>query len=947
MSLRTVFLLCFAAACLPAAGWSAWIAVRAQTEWTNAEAAVDKVKAMGQALHLVEALLVERGALQERALSERPSFENLAEMEARNNALLDRAQRSMRAAGLPDEAVTKAREMLLFSRTRVAEAIQRPLAERDPDLVPAIMALLFQQLDAVEAAMALAERGAARANASVGALVAVGSLTVEMRAAAGRRSSILSGWMGGQVLTPSQLDQAMYLTGQVQQAWDRVQRQVLIVGEPPRLAAAVAATRDGFFRDAEPRYRTLVALARAEGERPTSIQEFRRWTVAALPGALLARDAAIIAAVEYGTALVADAQRHLIAAAAATLGTLALAGGAFLVLLRRLVLPVQRLTTAVTRLADGDVAAEVPERGRRDEIGAMAAAIEVFQGNAVELRRTNLRFDAALGNMSQGLAMYDADERLVVTNARLGELLALPPGSIRVGMSIREIVALCVAAGQFPGRTVDEVYDARRGFISANQPSASFEDEQNGRVLANTVRPMPDGGWLFTLEDITERSRAEVRIAHMAHHDALTGLPNRALFRTRLEEALVRAQRGHGFGMLLLDLDRFKAVNDTLGHPAGDALLRAVAGRLRAELRETDTAARLGGDEFIVLQDEVSLPRDAAALAERIIAALSVPYEIDGHRVEVGASVGIVLASTEEATPDALFKNADLALYRAKLDGRGTWRFFDPEMNAHMQARQLLAADLRQALQEEQFELHYQPQVDLHTHRIMGLEALLRWRHPERGMVPPVEFIPLAEETRLIQAIDIWVLGRACAEAAGWPDEVKVAVNLSATHFRPGCRLADTVAAALRASGLPPARLELEITETAMLQDTEETLATLHALRGLGIAIAMDDFGTGFSSLSHLRRFSFDRVKIDRSFVGGLGRVESDSSAIVRAVMGLCANLGIAVTAEGVETEEQREWLAVEGSVEAQGYLFSRPVPANAVPRLLATSLRTAEPVSS
>ena len=936
MRLRTVFLFCFAAACLPAVGWSAWIAVRAQSAWADAAAAVRTAEAMGHALYLIEALSIERGALQERALSERAGAEDLAEIASRNDALLGRAERSLRAAGLPDEAVTQAREVLAALRARVAEAVRHPLAERDPGLVPAITTQLFKRLDAVEGAMALAERAAARANASVGALVAVGSLAAEMRAAAGRRSQYLSGWMGGRALTPAQLDEAMHMTGQVQHAWDRLQRQVLIVGNPPGLAAAVAATRDGFFRDVEPRYREFVAIARAGGERPMPLPEWRPWTVGVIRGTLAARDAAITEAVEHGEALAADAQARLAAAAAATLGLLVLAGGAVLVLLRRLVLPVQRLTAAVTRLAAGDVAAEVPERGRGCEIGAMAAAIEVFRGNAVELRRTNLRFDAALGHMSQGLAMYDAEERLVVANARLCEVVGLPPGSLRAGMTYREVLGVGVSAGHFPGLTLDEVYAERRRVGLANGESVSFEEVRGERSVAVSSRPMSSGGWLLTLEDVTERRANEARIAHMAHHDALTGLPNRVLFRARLDEALARARRGGGgFAVLYLDLDRFKAVNDTLGHPVGDALLRAVTGRLRAELREADTAARLGGDEFAVLQAAMDQPLDATSLAQRLIEALAAPYEVEGQHVEIGVSVGIVVASGEGDTADALLKNADLALYRAKADGRGTWRFFEPEMNAHMQARRLMELDLRRALSAEQFELHYQPLVDLGTLRVTGFEALLRWRHPERGLVSPAEFIPLAEEIGLIGPIGEWVLRRACAEAARWPEGVKVAVNLSAVQLRAGGGLADTVAAVLRASGLPAARLELEITETAMLQDTEETLATLHRVGTLGVSIAMDDFGTGYSSLSHLRRFPFDKVKIDQSFVRGLGHAGGDCAAIVRAVMGLCASLGIAVTAEGVETEEQLEWLAAEGRAEGQGYLFSRPVPAEAIPGLL------------
>jgi methyl-accepting chemotaxis protein len=360
MSLKTVFLLCFAVACLPAVGWSAWIAARAQSEWVNAASAVRMAEAMGDALQLVEALSLERGVLQERALSDGPITGNLAEIATRNDALLDRAQRSMRRAGLPDEAVTQSRDILAIVRRSVAEAIVRPVAQRDPGLAPAIMTQLYERLGAVQGAVALAEREATQADARVGSLVAVGSLAVEMRAAAGWRSSNLTGWLGGRVLTPSQIDEAMYKTGEVQYAWDRLQRQVLIVGEPPRLAAAIIATREGFFRLAEPRYREVLAIARAGGERPTTLLAWRRWTVEALAGTLLARNAAIMEAMDYGTAVAFHAKTHLAIAAASTLGLLVLAAGALLVLLRRLVLPVQRLTAAVVGLAGGDVTALVP-----------------------------------------------------------------------------------------------------------------------------------------------------------------------------------------------------------------------------------------------------------------------------------------------------------------------------------------------------------------------------------------------------------------------------------------------------------------------------------------------------------------------------------------------------------------------------------------------------------
>jgi diguanylate cyclase (GGDEF)-like protein len=935
MRLRFVFLVCFAAASLPAVGWSAWIAARAWTAWEDAGAAVRAAEAMGHALHLVEALSVERGALQERALSTRPGAEDLEQIAAWNDAVLERAQRSMLAAGLPDEAVARAREMLAVSRAQVAEAVARPLAERDPALVPAMMERLYARLDAVEVAVAQAEAKTARASASVGALVAVGSLAVEMRAAAGRRSSHLSGWMGGRAFTPRQMDDAMHLTGQVQHAWDRLRRQVLLVGEPPRLAAAVAATRDGFFKEAEPVYRDLVAVARGGGKPPTALHEWRRWTVAALPGTLAARDAAIAEAVEHGRALASAARARLAAAAAATAAALALAGGAVLVLLRRLVLPMQRLTAAVSRIAGGDVAAEVPERGRRDEIGAMAAAVEVFRENAVELRRTNLRFDAALNNMSQGLAMYDREERLAVVNARLCEVVGVPPGSLRPGMTLRQVLAIGAAAGHFPGRTLDELYAERRGFVTG--AAKAFEEARGGRVVAAQSRPMADGGCVLTFEDVTERRSAEARVAHMAHHDALTGLPNRALFRQRLDEALGRAGRGGGgFAVLCLDLDRFKAVNDTLGHPAGDALLRAVAERLTGALREGDVAARLGGDEFAVLQAPSSgRTPDAAALARRLVEALGAPCDVSGHRVTTGASVGIALAPDHGACPDALLKRADLALYRAKADGRAAWRFFEPSMEARIVGRRLLELDLRDAVAAGEFELHYQPLVEFGSRRPKGFEALLRWRHPLRGLVGPAEFIPLAEELGLIGALGEWALRRACADAVAWPDGLTVAVNLSAAQLRGGQAIVGVVADALAASGLDAARLELEITEGVMLQDTEETLATLGRVKALGVSIAMDDFGTGYSSLSYLRRFPFDKVKIDRSFVLGLGVEGEDCGAIIRAVADLCGGLGMAATAEGVETEEQLARLAAEGLAEGQGYLFGRPVPAAEVPRLL------------
>ncbi|CAH2602453.1 EAL domain-containing protein [Rhodovastum atsumiense] len=441
-------------------------------------------------------------------------------------------------------------------------------------------------------------------------------------------------------------------------------------------------------------------------------------------------------------------------------------------------------------------------------------------------------------------------------------------------------------------------------------------------------------GALGVIIDVTERREAEAHIAHLARHDPLTGLPNRALFHERLEEALARAQRGEGFAVLLIDLDRFKEVNDTLGHPVGDALLRAVTARLRTELRETDTLARLGGDEFAVIQSVVDQPQSATTLAYRLVERLGIPFELDDHQVVIGSSIGIALAPADGCTADRLVKAADLALYRAKAEGRGCWRFFEPDMDARMQRRRTLELDLRRALLTGGFELFYQPVIDLASRRISGLEALLRWQHPERGLVLPAAFMPLAEEIGLIVPIGEWVLARACADAAGWPGRLRVAVNLSPTQFAHR-GLVDVIAAALDRSGLDPARLELEITEAVMLHDTGATLARLHRLKSLGVRIVMDDFGTGTSSLSYLRRFPFDKVKIDRSFTRELEQ-SRQSHAIVRAVTDMCSALSVVTTAEGVETEAQLQTLCEDGCGEAQGNLFSHPLPAAEIMGLLA-----------
>ena len=481
----------------------------------------------------------------------------------------------------------------------------------------------------------------------------------------------------------------------------------------------------------------------------------------------------------------------------------------------------------------------------------------------------------------------------------------------------------------FSGDDPESYIQERLTSVEEGEASTKIQEMPNGRVIAIAHKPMAGGGWVATHQDITELQRIEAQVTHLAHHDALTGLPNRTTLRTKIEEALLRVTRGEDVAVMCLDLDRFKAVNDTLGHPIGDELLETVVKRLRSCVREADTIARLGGDEFAIIQVGGEQPKDATALAQRVCDVLKRPFDVDGHQVVVGASVGIAMAPGDGEDPDLLIKNADMALYGAKSDGRGAFRFFEPEMDAKVKQRRALELDLRKGLELGQFELHYQPLQNVKTKEISGFEALLRWRHPERGLVSPMDFIPLTEEIGLIIPLGEWVLRQACADASQWPDDVKVAVNVSPNQFKNG-NLVSIVMSALTGSGIEPNRLEIEITESVLLLDSEATLSTLHQLRSLGVRIAMDDFGTGYSSLSYLRSFPFDKIKIDGSFIKDLENSE-DAAAIVRAVAGLGASLGMTTTAECVETEEQMKRVAAEGYGEIQGFLFSPPRPANEI----------------
>jgi len=587
----------------------------------------------------------------------------------------------------------------------------------------------------------------------------------------------------------------------------------------------------------------------------------------------------------------------------------------------------------VRPLPDGGGIATHEDITEREELHArIKRQYELGKEQEEALRIRNFQFDTAINNMSQGLCFFDADHKLIVANERFVEMYDIPPDKVGPGTPLTDIVDLRYQAGSFPAMSRDEYVRWRTNVAVSNEAKDSIVELMNGKTVKIRHRPMPDSGWVATHEDITEQRRAEVKIEHMAHHDALTDLANRALLNERLEQALVHVHDGQMVAVHHLDLDQFKAVNDTFGHPAGDMLLKTVAERLRSLARDTDTIARMGGDEFVIVQAPISDPTEATTLAQEIIAWISEPYDIDGQQAIVGTSIGIAVSPGDGDAPDKLLRNADLALYRAKGDGRGTFRFFESAMDEQMQARRVMELDLRKALPAGEFELYYQPVVNLESKEISGFEALIRWNHPEAGQIPPATFIPLAEEIGFIVPLGEWVIREACLAAARWPEHLNVAVNISAVQFR-GSSLMTVIVNALATSGLHPTRLEIEITESVLLQDREATLAVLHRLRSLGIRIAMDDFGTGYSSLTYLQSFPFDKIKIDRSFVKDITE-NAGSLYIVRAVAALANGMGMAATAEGVETSEQLDKIAAVGCTEMQGYLFSKPLPVAEIERL-------------
>jgi diguanylate cyclase (GGDEF)-like protein len=593
----------------------------------------------------------------------------------------------------------------------------------------------------------------------------------------------------------------------------------------------------------------------------------------------------------------------------------------------------QIIICKVYPMPDGGWMATHEDITKQRELSARLKMQQELESEQEEkLRTRNLQFDAAINNMSQGLCFFDGAQRLIVCNDRYLEMYDMSRAGIHASITLAEIVDKRFEVGSFPAMSRDEYLNWRNNIVISAEPTDSIVELRNGRTFKIRHRPMSDGGWVATHEDITEQRRSEVKIEYMAHHDSLTGLANRVLLNERLEHALSQIHGEEMVAIHHIDLDQFKAVNDTFGHPAGDKLLKIVADRLRGVIRETDTVARMGGDEFVLVQAPIADPADATSLAQRVIRLMSEPYDINGDQAVIGASIGIAVAPVDGLSADKLLRNADLALYRAKGDGRGTFRFFETMMDLQMQTRRIMEQDLRKALPAGEFELYYQPVVNLASNEISGFEALIRWNHPKQGMVAPTTFIPLAEETGFIAPLGEWIIRQACATAAQWPGDLRVAVNISAVQFRsPG--LVQVIVGALAASGLSPTRLEIEITETVLLHDKEATLAVLHQLRALGIRIAMDDFGTGYSSLTYLQSFPFDKIKIDQTFVKNITE-NTGSLNIVRAIAALAHGMGMTATAEGVETREQLDQITSEGCTEMQGFLFSKPLPAREIERL-------------
>jgi diguanylate cyclase (GGDEF)-like protein/PAS domain S-box-containing protein len=565
-----------------------------------------------------------------------------------------------------------------------------------------------------------------------------------------------------------------------------------------------------------------------------------------------------------------------------------------------------------------------------------------------KLRQQKILLDTALENMSQGLCMFDADGNMTLFNERYAKMMGLSAAWLK-GRSLLDLFKRRKASGEFVGDPegffARVVTDAREGKFNTRIMQTS-----GGRALRVVDQPMRGGGWVATFEDVTEWRKAQAQISYMAHHDALTGLANRTQLVKKLEKVLaVLPLKGGSVAVHFIDLDRFKKVNDTLGHEGGDFLLKTAAERLRSVTRVNDVVARLGGDEFVVIQIGVGSKDQAEDLASRLTSAVTAPMKFREQSIIATVSVGVALAPADGNDPERLLKSADLAMYKAKADGRGCIRFFQPEMDAELQARSKLERTIRDAVLHDRYELHYQPLFEMSEHRLTGFEALIRLPADDGTLIPPLAFIPVAEELRLIDRIGEWVLRAACRTAVTWPENLTVAVNLSPAQFLPGLAgsVSDIVAAALKDAGLAAHRLELEITETLLLGDSAAIMAELQTLKAMGVAIVMDDFGTGYSSLSYLWRFPFDKIKIDRSFMQGFNGSGRDAKTLVKTIIALGRELNMRVTVEGVETAAQAAFLDKADGDQVQGFFFGRPVPGSEVSAYILADFQKTHPALS
>jgi diguanylate cyclase (GGDEF)-like protein len=563
--------------------------------------------------------------------------------------------------------------------------------------------------------------------------------------------------------------------------------------------------------------------------------------------------------------------------------------------------------------------------------GAEAAAVKPLLEQKRSLEQLNTWFEVALNNMVRGLSMFDSQQRLIVCNKSYRQMYSLPEELTRPGTLLTDIVSYHLHHETGRKGTGEEEKFARwltehLAKLAEGRSFSQIQHLRSGRTLMVTYQPLADGGWVDIQEDITEKRRTEEKIEWLAHHDPLTGVANRFYFRETFERALEGLSRGNAVALHWLDLDEFKEVNDSYGHPIGDALLKAVAHRVRTTIRKTDFLARLGGDEFAIIQSGDVRTEQCERLAKRVLAAIAKPYNILGNAITISASLGIVRAPSHGRTADELLKNADVALYNVKSAGRRGFEFYRRGSGRHVDAQRRMEADIQGALKLAQFELHYQPILNLRTHHVTSCEALLRWQHPRNGLIAPSLFLPLAERTGAIVDIGRWVLGQACRDATRWADELTVTVNLSLLQLESG-DLTSIVKQALAEAGLPASRLELEISEARLERDKGKIRRTLQELQGLGVGITLDNFGQATGSLSALRSFPFDKVKIDRTLVREVpGR--GDSAAIVKAVAMLAETLGMRTVAEGVETLDELNTVSRAGCNKAQGFFIGRPVPA-------------------